>query len=86
MTFPALIFRGRDDDDLTDRLEGLRDNRDARRADAVVVADQNAIGRWLRSLLRLECREDTGQQQCNENDVGPVSRDHGGPAHLDRPG
>jgi len=49
---------------LADRLKRLRHNRDSRRANTIVVADQDAIGRRLRSrLLRPERDEQHRGQQ-----------------------
>jgi hypothetical protein len=64
VSLAALIVGGRHDGHLADRLKGLRHDGEAWRANAVVVADQNAVRRGLRTLLCAYRREDARQEHC----------------------
>jgi hypothetical protein len=63
MTLPALIFSRRDDDDIANRLQDLRDRSDPGRTNPVIVADQDAIRRGRLALLRADWRKQAQREQ-----------------------
>jgi hypothetical protein len=63
-----VIFRGSHDGHIADRLQDLRKRRNARRPHAIVIADEDAIGRRLTDLLCGDRRQKSGsRQKCEEN-------------------
>ena len=68
MSGAARVLGGRDDRHVADRLQDLRERGNARRVDAVVIADEDPVRRRLLSLLR-RCRrkEDCRNEKREEN-------------------